>query len=200
VFFLVSSCFTGCLKTIQPFFLAIQAAGVGCALWLSVNSGTRTKPRILLKVPRNPKPLRIGFLPVNDCAPLVVASELNLFKKYGLNVELVRESSCAAVRDKVIQPLFGSNIFYRYKANEPTEEKAAWLTSHLFEYLSANNRPKSLKDFTPRLRNVFQPETFAAARRKATRNLKLIESGASNLQTLRRPGFWVELKMLARHG
>lgn len=33
-------------------------------------------------------PLRIGFIPLADCAPLVVAQELGLFAKHGLTVEL----------------------------------------------------------------------------------------------------------------
>jgi ABC-type nitrate/sulfonate/bicarbonate transport system substrate-binding protein len=37
-----------------------------------------------------------------DCAPLVVASELGLFDKYGLKVKLHRELGWATVRDKII--------------------------------------------------------------------------------------------------
>ncbi len=33
-------------------------------------------------------PLRVGFLPENDCAPIIVAQELGLFEKHGLAVEL----------------------------------------------------------------------------------------------------------------
>jgi len=46
--------------------------------------------------------LRLGFLPVSDCAPLVMARELGLFEKYELNVELKRENKWATIRDKVI--------------------------------------------------------------------------------------------------
>ena len=45
--------------------------------------------------------LALGFVPLTDCAPLVVAKERGLFRKYGLDVELSRESSWANVRDKV---------------------------------------------------------------------------------------------------
>lgn len=45
--------------------------------------------------------LRIGFIPLTDCAPLVVASEHGLFAAEGLDVTLVRESSWATLRDKV---------------------------------------------------------------------------------------------------
>ena len=48
------------------------------------------------------KNLRLGFVPLTDCAPLVMAQELGLFKKYGLNVELSRELGWATIRDKVI--------------------------------------------------------------------------------------------------
>jgi ABC-type nitrate/sulfonate/bicarbonate transport system substrate-binding protein len=46
--------------------------------------------------------LRLGFVPLTDCAPLVVAQELGLFKKYGLRVVLSRELGWATIRDKVI--------------------------------------------------------------------------------------------------
>lgn len=45
--------------------------------------------------------LRLGFIPLNDCAPLVVAKELGFFESEGLNVVLSREASWANVRDKV---------------------------------------------------------------------------------------------------
>jgi len=49
-----------------------------------------------------PGPLRVGFVPLVDCAPLVVALELGLFAKYGLDVKLCRELGWATVRDKII--------------------------------------------------------------------------------------------------
>lgn len=48
------------------------------------------------------EPLRIGFLPVSDCAPIVYAHEAGLFAKYELDVELRRENSWANIRDKLI--------------------------------------------------------------------------------------------------
>jgi ABC-type nitrate/sulfonate/bicarbonate transport system substrate-binding protein len=48
------------------------------------------------------RPLRIGFVPLNDCAPIVMARELGLFEKYDLTVELSREIGWATVRDKII--------------------------------------------------------------------------------------------------
>jgi ABC-type nitrate/sulfonate/bicarbonate transport system substrate-binding protein len=48
------------------------------------------------------QPLRLGFVPLTDCAPLVMAQELGLFRKYGLRVILSRELGWATIRDKVI--------------------------------------------------------------------------------------------------
>ena len=48
-------------------------------------------------------PLRVGFVPLTDCAPLVLAHELGLFSKYGLAVTLSREIGWATVRDKIMQ-------------------------------------------------------------------------------------------------
>src|SRR5689334_2830088 len=58
--------------------------------------------RVRLPILRRRDPLRIGFLPVSDCAPLVYAYEAGVFEKYGLEVQLQRESSWANIRDKVI--------------------------------------------------------------------------------------------------
>jgi ABC-type nitrate/sulfonate/bicarbonate transport system substrate-binding protein len=51
---------------------------------------------------REAKKLRVGFVPLTDCAPLVMAQELGLYKKFGVNVELSRELGWATVRDKII--------------------------------------------------------------------------------------------------
>src|SRR5438445_4979104 len=46
--------------------------------------------------------LRLGFVPLTDCAPLIMAQELGLFRKYGLQVTLHRELGWATIRDKII--------------------------------------------------------------------------------------------------
>jgi two-component system, oxyanion-binding sensor len=45
--------------------------------------------------------LTLGFIPLTDCAPLVVAKERGYFAQAGLDVELSKETSWANVRDKV---------------------------------------------------------------------------------------------------
>jgi nitrate/nitrite transport system substrate-binding protein len=46
--------------------------------------------------------IRLGIIPLTDCAPIVMAKELGLFKKYGVNVEVSKEASWANVRDKIL--------------------------------------------------------------------------------------------------
>ena len=45
--------------------------------------------------------LKLGIVPLCDCAPLVVAKERGFFVEQDLEVELTRESSWASIRDKV---------------------------------------------------------------------------------------------------
>ncbi len=56
----------------------------------------------MLRIVKRRKPLRVGFLPENDCAPIVVAHEFGLFKEYGLEVELQAQASWKHVHDKII--------------------------------------------------------------------------------------------------
>lgn len=46
--------------------------------------------------------MRIGFIGLNDCAPLVAAQEFGFFNRHGLKVSLRREVGWAAIRDKVL--------------------------------------------------------------------------------------------------
>jgi nitrate/nitrite transport system substrate-binding protein len=45
---------------------------------------------------------KFGFIPLTDCASLVMAKELGYFDKYGVNVEISKEASWANVRDKIL--------------------------------------------------------------------------------------------------
>jgi ABC-type nitrate/sulfonate/bicarbonate transport system substrate-binding protein len=48
---------------------------------------------------QNRSPIRLGFVPLSDCAPLAVACETGLFERYGVEVELIRLPGWATVRD-----------------------------------------------------------------------------------------------------
>lgn len=46
-------------------------------------------------------PVRLGFIPLIDCAPFVIAHELGFFEDENVDVELVRDVSWANIRDKL---------------------------------------------------------------------------------------------------
>lgn len=53
-----------------------------------------------LPIAENPS-VRLGYLPLSDSAPVIVARELGLYERYGLDVQLQRDVSWANVRDKL---------------------------------------------------------------------------------------------------
>ena len=46
-------------------------------------------------------PIRLGFIPLTDCASLVVADQMGYFKKHGVQVEVVKMANWNAVRDQI---------------------------------------------------------------------------------------------------
>ncbi len=46
--------------------------------------------------------VKIGFIPLTDCASVVIASEMGFDKKYGIKIIPSKEASWAAVRDKLV--------------------------------------------------------------------------------------------------
>src|SRR5688572_24416605 len=56
---------------------------------------------------------KLGFIPLTDCASLVMAKELGYFDEEGVNVELSKEASWANIRDKIITgELTGAHCLY----------------------------------------------------------------------------------------
>ena len=46
--------------------------------------------------------VKIGFIPLTDCASVVMASVLGFDKKYGVKIIPTKEASWAGVRDKLV--------------------------------------------------------------------------------------------------
>lgn len=46
--------------------------------------------------------IKLGYIPLTDCAPIIMAKELGYFAKYGVDVEVTKEASWANVRDKIL--------------------------------------------------------------------------------------------------
>jgi len=62
-----------------------------------------------------------------------------------------------------VQALHGAAIFHRCRANDPTAEKAAWVTGRLYELLRWEARPAAL-------RNVFRRNAFLRAQAMVARS------------------------------
>ena len=59
------------------------------------------------------KEIRIGFIPLTDCASVVMASVLKFDEKYGVKFVLSKEASWAAVRDKLVNgELDAAHVLY----------------------------------------------------------------------------------------
>jgi nitrate/nitrite transport system substrate-binding protein len=62
--------------------------------------------------PEKPE-VRIGFIPLTDCASVVMASTLGLDKKYGIKITPSKEASWAGVRDKLVNgELDAAHVLY----------------------------------------------------------------------------------------
>ncbi|MFT4193839.1 CmpA/NrtA family ABC transporter substrate-binding protein [Ottowia sp.] len=73
---------------------ATAAAGIDPALRAAVWAQGSDKPE--------KEEVRIGFIPLTDCASVVMASVLGIDKKYGVKIVPSKEASWAGVRDKLV--------------------------------------------------------------------------------------------------
>src|SRR2546427_3323547 len=73
---------------------ATGAAGLVPGLQSAVYAAGSDKPE--------KEEVRIGFIPLTDCASVVMASVLGFDKKYGVKIIPTKEASWAGVRDKLV--------------------------------------------------------------------------------------------------
>ena len=73
---------------------AVGAVGVSPALRALVYAAGSDKPE--------KEEVKIGFIPLTDCASVVMASVLGIDKKYGVKIIPTKEASWAGVRDKLV--------------------------------------------------------------------------------------------------
>jgi nitrate/nitrite transport system substrate-binding protein len=76
-----------------------QAGAATAATWLGT-LGARSAWAAGSDAPEK-KEVKIGFIPLTDCASVVMASVLGLDQKYGVKIVLSKEASWAGVRDKL---------------------------------------------------------------------------------------------------
>ncbi len=75
--------------------MASRVLFTGCVMPKSATS-SKTTPR------GSVQPVRIGFKPLTDSAPLLVARELALFSRHGVQVDLSCEVGWATIREKLL--------------------------------------------------------------------------------------------------
>src|SRR6185436_20573287 len=59
------------------------------------------------------KEVKVGFIPLTDCASVVMAAAKGFDKKYGITIVPSKEASWAAVRDKLVNgEIDASHVLY----------------------------------------------------------------------------------------
>ncbi len=89
------------IKMAGASLLAMVPAGVRHAAWAAGSDAPEKKE------------VKIGFIPLTDCASVVIASELKFDEKYGIKITPSKEASWAAVRDKLVNgELDAAHVLY----------------------------------------------------------------------------------------
>lgn len=101
-------------STSRRTFLKTSALGLGLAAASSmIPGGINAKAWAAGSDKPEKTKLAIGFIPLTDCASVIMAAELGLYKKYGLEVTVSKEASWAAVRDKLVNgELDAAHVLY----------------------------------------------------------------------------------------
>src|SRR6476661_5988233 len=84
----------------RTFLSNVMAAGGAAGMSSAILSSCSTKGSEL-SVSRAGGKIKIGFIPLTDCASVVMAHELGLYKKHGVNVVVEKQASWPVVRDKL---------------------------------------------------------------------------------------------------
>jgi len=85
----------------------------GAALMSMVPPGVRSAAWAAGSDAPELKEVKVGFIPLTDCASVVIASVMKFDEKYGIKITPSKEASWAAVRDKLVNgELHGSHVLY----------------------------------------------------------------------------------------
>ena len=95
-------------------FLKAGAGTLGAAALMSlVPPGVRQAAWAAGSDAPEKKEVKIGFIPLTDCASVVMASVLEFDKKYGIKIIPTKEASWASVRDKLVNgDIDASHVLY----------------------------------------------------------------------------------------
>jgi nitrate/nitrite transport system substrate-binding protein len=92
-----------------------KAAGISAAAALMnmVPAGVRSAAWAAGSDAPELKEVTIGFIPLTDCASVVIAAEKGFDQKYGIKITPAKEASWAAVRDKLVNgELHAAHVLY----------------------------------------------------------------------------------------
>jgi nitrate/nitrite transport system substrate-binding protein len=85
----------------------------GAALMAMVPPGIRSAAWAAGSDAPELKEVKVGFIPLTDCASIVIASVMKFDEKYGIKIMLSKEASWAAVRDKMVNgELHAAHVLY----------------------------------------------------------------------------------------
>ena len=88
-------------------------AAAGTSLLTMVPPGIRATAWAAGSDAPEKKEVRIGFIPLTDCASVVMAAEMGFDKKYGIRIIPTKEASWASVRDKLVNgELDAAHVLY----------------------------------------------------------------------------------------
>src|SRR6187399_1497891 len=124
------------------------------------------------------KAMRFGIIALTDCAPIVMAHELGLFKKYGIESVISKEASWAVIRDKMnigenqaTHMLIGMPLASTMGlAGSPVKPMVIpWLLNRNGQAITLNNKlkqagvrtPQALKPIADKAKASGSPLTFA---------------------------------------
>jgi nitrate/nitrite transport system substrate-binding protein len=124
------------------------------------------------------KTIRFGIIALTDCAPIVMAHELGLFKKFGIESVISKEASWAVIRDKLTigenqatHMLIGMPLASTMGlAGSPVKPMVIpWLLNRNGQAITLNNKlkqagvrkPAQIKPLADKARAAGDPLTFA---------------------------------------
>ena len=95
-------------------FIRMSAATMGASAMMGlVPDGVRSSAWAAGKDTPEKTEVKIGFIPLTDCAPIVIAAEMGFDKKYGIKITPSKEASWAAIRDKTVNgELDAAHVLY----------------------------------------------------------------------------------------
>jgi ABC-type nitrate/sulfonate/bicarbonate transport system substrate-binding protein len=74
------------------------------------------------------------------------------------------------------------HIFYKYNANDPTDDKAAWVLGHLYEMIEQRALPVPPSGRSPVLKNIFRRDIFQRAKTAVFDQTQAIIAEAQNFE------------------